>query len=192
MATPCFDDPGSILQQSLCLSALSKDLKGNFGTPHATPHQCNAPSCKTLKVVQTLKLDVNAHAPCDSHLGSLLNGTITIERLVTAYDQDGGHRGVHAGDFVWAAGGGATVNGRISGMTNEGTHRPPAFQQCQTCEARGVMEGRLCGDIVAPNNPSLNGCHVMAAYRIKFDPGSNGANGACTGTLEGSTLCKCT
>jgi len=56
MATPCFDDPGSILQQSLCLSALSKDLKGSFGAPHATPHECHAPACKTLKVVQTLKL----------------------------------------------------------------------------------------------------------------------------------------
>ena len=64
----------------------------------------------------------------------------------------------------------------MSGVTNAGTHRLPAFKDCQKCDDRGVMEGRICGQIVSPNNPALNGCQVMAAYRIRFDSSAHRGN----------------
>jgi hypothetical protein len=192
MATQCLDDPSTILQQSVCLAAVSKDLKGKFSTPHAQVHQCQQPLCKTMKITQSLKFDVpGAGSHCDSPLAHQLGGTLVIDRLVTACDQDGTHRGFHAGDFVWTGVGGVKATGRISGMTNEGTHRLPHFADCQKCDTRGVMEGRLCGEITAPNSPALNGAHVVAAYRIKFEPTANGPNGDTQATLEGVIISSC-
>jgi hypothetical protein len=190
MAT-CIDDPAVLLQKDWCVSALSKDLEGALGHPDSKAHQCPKPPCKTLKTVQSLNLKVAAHAPCDSKPSAALDGPFVIERLVTVFDTDGLHRGYHAGDFVWHGAAGVTVTGRISGVTNVGSHRAPAFSACQKCDDKGVMEGRLCGTIASPNNPALNGCQVVGDYRIKFDPGANGGQGAVRGTLEGVILCTC-
>jgi hypothetical protein len=110
---------------------------------------------------------------------------------VSVFDQDGLHRGFHAGDFVWQGVPGLQVVGRISGVTNVGTHRAPAFKDCQKCDDKGVMEGRLCGQIASTSNVALNGCQVIAAYRINFDPGAAGGQGAVRGTLEGMIICSC-
>jgi hypothetical protein len=190
MAT-CLDDPGTILQKDWCVSALSKDLSGTLHLGETKPHQCTKPVCKTLKTVHQLTVKVATHAPCDSKAGTLLDGTLVVERLVTVFDQDGTHRGLHAGDFTWHGTAGITVAGRMSGVTNVGSHRAPAFTECQKCDDKGVMEGRLCGQITSPNTPALNGCQVVADYRIKFDPGATGGQGAIRGTLEGVIVCSC-
>ena len=191
MPIQCLDDPAAILQKELCLSALSKDLTGTLQLTDSKTHQCHTPSCKTLKTVHLLKVKAASHAPCDSHAGQLLDGTIVVERLVTAFDQDGMHRGFHAGDFAWQGGPGTQVTGRMSGVTNVGTHRAPAFNDCQKCDDKGVIEGRLCGKIASTSHPALNGCQVMADYRIKFDPAAAGGQGAVRGTLEGVIICSC-
>ena len=190
MAT-CIDDPGTLLQKDWCVSALSKDLSGTLHLADSKPHQCATPTCKTLKTVHQLTLKVVGHAPCDTHASALLDGPLTVERLVTVFDQDGLHRGYHAGDFVWHGTAGITINGRMSGVTNVGSHRAPAFSECQKCDDKGVMEGRLCGQILSPNNPALNGCQVVGDYRIRFDPGATGGQGGVRGTLEGVILCSC-
>src|SRR5260221_14166071 len=114
MPTQCLDDPGTILQKEWCLSALSKDLSGTLHLTDSKSHQCHTPSCKTLKTVHQLKVKAVSHQPCDSHTGLLLDGTIVVERLATVFDQDGVHRGFHAGDFVWQGTVGIQVTGRMS------------------------------------------------------------------------------
>ena len=186
----CFDDPAAVFEKEYCLSAVSKNLRGEFGPPHPKRHECHKPECKTLRVTQVLKVEVRPEH-CDSPLAKNLNGTLVVEKLASAFDQDGNHRGIHAGDFVWTGVAGVTVKGRLSGMTNEGTHRPPAFTECQRCDQRGVMEGLLCGQIDAPAIEDLNGAQITASYRIKFDPTANGPAGAALGTLEGMIITPC-
>jgi hypothetical protein len=190
MAT-CIDDPGTLLQKDWCVSPLSKDLSGNLHLADSKPHECTKPKCKTLKTVQQLTVKVVTHAPCDSHAGTLLDGPLTIERLVTVFDTDATHRGYHAGDFVWHGTAGITINGRMSGVTNVGSHRAPAFSECQKCDDKGVMEGRLCGTITAPNNPALNGCQVVGDYRLRIELTPAGGQTLVRGTLEGVILCAC-
>jgi len=191
MATPkCPDDPPTLLKQPLCLSALSKDLKGSLDLHVSDPHTCKEPGCTTLKTGHGLKLEAHAHAPCDSHLGQVLNGTIEVGRHITAFEQDGNHRGLHAGDFVWT-GTGAKAAGRISGMTNVGTHREPPFKPCQTCDSRGVLEGRLCGEILEAKDPALVGVQILGVYLIRFDPSTKGGSGAVSGTFEGTLVRPC-
>jgi hypothetical protein len=187
----CLDDPATILAQSMCLSPISKNLiRGSLKVTQSNVHQCKVPACTTLKTVHAVHLPVSVNAPCDSNLSKALDGAIDIKILVTAFDQDGNHRGFHAGDFVWT-GAGVTVTGRISGLTNEGTHRKPVFADCQPCDAKGVMEGRLCGQVTTTQVAALKGCQVEAAYRLRFDQGAGGGTGAINGTLEGVIICQC-
>lgn len=190
MPPKCPDDPPALLSQPICLSALSKDLRGSLKLNVSDPHKCAHPECETLKTGHGLAVKVLAHPPCDSEIGGVLNGTITVDRLITAFEKDGLQRGLHAGDFVWL-GSGALVHGRMSGMTNVGTHREPAFEKCQTCDTRGVLEGRLCGEIVQAKNPALKGCQVLGVYRIRFKPSKKGGTGSVLGTFEGTIVCPC-
>jgi len=191
MAVQCLDDPATMLQKEWCISALSKDLRGTLHLSDHKTHQCQTPPCKTLKTVHQVKLNIVGHPPCDSQTAHVLDGVIKIDKLVTVFDQDGQHRGFHAGDFTWQGAGSTQVTGRISGVTNVGTHRLPIFTDCQKCDAKGVMEGRLCGQIASTSTAALNGCQVMAAYRIKFDPSLTGGQGDVSATLEGVIICSC-
>ncbi len=187
----CLDDPGTIFKQNMCLASISKNLlQGTLKLAESKPHECKKPSCKTLKTIHALHLPVRLNEHCDSPLSKAFDGAIEIERLVTAFDQDGNHRGFHAGDFVWK-GAAVTVAGRISGVTNEGTHRKPVFADCQPCDARGVMEGRLCGTVTGTDVAEFKDAMVEAAYRLRFDPAANGGSGVINGTLEGVIISPC-
>jgi hypothetical protein len=193
MALPkCLDEPPIILQQKMCLNAVSKNLKGNFKPTAREKQSCARPECKTLKTVHALRMKTQSNPPCDSPLSKSLEGEFVVERLVTAYEVDGNNRGFHAGDFVWKSMA-ATIAGRISGMTNVGTHRAPVFQPaCQKCDTRGVMEGRLCGQVVETQNPELKDCHIVGSYRIKFDPSVGGGAGqTVSAVIEAELICRC-
>jgi len=189
MATQCFDDPAGILEKAFCVSAVSKDLKGVLKLGSSKEQKCQTPSCKTLRTAHELKVELKK-TKCDSPAALPLNGSLTT-KLITAFDTDGNHRGVHAGDFTWAGAGGLKITGRMSGITNEGSHRLP-IKDCQKCSDIGIMEGRLCGQVInGGETPKLKGCQVIAAYRIKFDPSEKGGDGEVLGTLEGVLVCSC-
>ena len=192
MGTQCMDDPSTLLQKEWCLSAVSKDMAGLLTLMSKAQHACHVPLCTTLKTVHKLELKtVKAHAPCDAAGARPLNGKIVVDRLITVFDVDGLHRGFHTGDFVWTGAVGVQVTGRMAGITNSGTHRLPAFTDCQKCDDKGVMEGRLCGQISSTSNPALNGCQVVANYRIKFEASTGAGQGEVRATLEGIVLCAC-
>ena len=178
----CMDDPATLLKQKMCLHAISKDYKGSFKLIDKAEQKCVKPECVTLKTVHELIIKTVSHATCESKLGKLLNGTLTVARLVTAYDQNEKGRGFHAGDFEWS-GSGFRAKGRISGMTNVGTHRPNIFSGTQKCHAPGFMEGRICGQIEA-KMPELNGCQIFGVYRLKIGHGLQGV-------IEGVIICPC-
>jgi hypothetical protein len=186
----CFDDPPAILEKAFCLNALSKNLKGELGLTSSKAQKCQKPECKTLRTVHAVKLKVVGNPPCDSALAKFFDGTLAVDRLVTAFEQDGMHRGFHAGDFVWSGAAGTKIAGRMSGVTNVGTQRLP-LKECQKCDDRGIMEGRLCGQVMTARDPAVKGCQVVAAYRIKFDPSLKGGSGAAQGVIEGVIICPC-
>lgn len=191
MAIRCFDVPSTVLRTNICLQAISKNARGELGPPRAVQQKCARPQCRTLKTVQTFKVEVSPNPPCDSPLATALNGTFVVRRFVSAYqDGDGNRRGIHTGDFEWI-GAAATAKGRMSGISNAGTHRKPVFDACQRCDAHGFMEGRFCGEIIEARGPALVGCSVQGTYRFRFDPGAGGGSGAIQGTFEGSIVCRC-
>lgn len=80
--------------------------------------------------------------------------------------------------------------GRISGMTNVGTHREPAFfPACQRCDDTLVMEGRLCGSVVSSQDPRLKNSQVFGVYRIRLYSLTNASD--VKGTFEGVLLRPC-
>lgn len=189
MATfQCFDDPKAILEKAFCVTHVSKNLKGKLDLTSMKDQKCKEPKCQTRRVAHTLTVDVT-RTVCDSDQSKFLDGSLTT-RLSTAFDTDGMHRGFHAGDFTWTGVNGLTITGRMSGITNTGTHRKP-IKDCQTCRDRGIMEGKLCGEVIKPGDTKMKGCQVIGAYRIKFDPSEKGGSGAVVGTIDGVIVCFC-
>lgn len=201
----CPDDPQLMLEQRLCVSALSKDLQGEIDDRQAERRECDDPRCVTVTTRQGLRLDVTASQPpsggCDRDPAKLA-GALEVRDLVHVFDFDGENiqRGLHSGDFRWQsptpppAPPSTLVLGRLSGVTNAGTHREPALRRCQRCEARGFLQGRLCGTIVRAEDPQLRGCQVFANYLLHVSElVSDGipAQGGVVGTLEGVLVCGC-
>jgi hypothetical protein len=180
-----------LLDRVVCVSSLSKDLEGELGLVHSERERCRTLRCETLETLHHLKLDVRAH-DCDSEVAKLLDGTLASGDLAHKFaDADGMRRGVHEGTFRWS-GQGIAATGTLRGVTNAGTHRAPAFEPaCQKCEDPGVMEGLLTGTIRKARDRRLIGCAIQAAYRLRFDPSSEGGSGAVRGTLEGAIVCDC-
>jgi hypothetical protein len=185
----CDGTPVELLTADLCLDELSKDVRGDLHLVEARKHECREEDCLTLTAEHLLRLELTSHT-CDSALGALLNGRLVSKDLVSVFAGNGNRRGMHTGTFVWQSAA-AVVQGRLSGMTNEGTHREPAFNACQRCDDHGVMEGRLCGKVVRTTDPRLTGAQVFAVYRLRFDPGEDGGQGAVTGTIEGLVVRTC-
>lgn len=187
----CLDVSEAILEDSFCLSALSKNLQGELRKRRAEPHKCIRPRCVTLRALQQLKVTVTSNPVCDGPLGPRFDDTLLVEELATVFmEGDGNLRGVHAGEFTWF-GDGVTAQGRISGITNAGTHREPIFAPCQPCDTRGFMEGRLCGSVVETERPELERCLVVGTYRFRFDSSHDAGSTSIRGTLEAGLVCPC-
>lgn len=179
-----------LLDRVVCISPLSKDLEGGLDLVHSERERCRTLRCKTLETQHHLKLKVTGH-DCDAEVAKLLDGTLASGDLVHKFaDADGNRRGVHEGTFRWS-GSGTLATGTLRGVTNAGTHRPPAFGECQKCDDPGVMEGLLVGTIRRAKDRRLVGCTIQAAYRLRFDPSSEGGSGGVRGTLEGAIVCDC-
>jgi hypothetical protein len=192
MAAPrCLDDPATIFTRKMCVHAVSKNLKATIKLLEKDEQRCEKPPCRTLKTSHTLKLTgIVSNNPCDSKFGKILTGSILVEKLSSAFDQDGTQRGFHAGDFEWKTAS-FLIRGRLSGVTNAGTHRKPIFKDCQPCDARGFMEGRICGAVVETTKEELTDCQIIGTYRLSFPPSETGGNGSGSGTIEAVLVCPC-
>jgi hypothetical protein len=184
------DDPARLLATDLCLHAVSKDLTGVMKTVHAETEVC-PDECRTLKTVHSLSLRVRRHN-CDAKLAAALDGTITVLHLAHAFvNGDVKDRGVHAGEFIWSTPA-VYVKGLMAGVTNAGTHRRPAFGECQVCHQPDVFEGRLIGRVLKSRSPDLRGAEITADYRIRWAPSARrGSSIKVVGTLEGAILKEC-
>ena len=186
----CEARPADLARAVLCLDELSKDVKGELIIVDADRDVCDKLDCVTLTSEHVIRAEVQSHA-CDSEIGKLFDGRFSVKDLTTVFAHGTGMaRGLHAGTFVWRTSVGV-VQGRLSGMTNEGTHREPAFKGCQECGERGVMEGKLCGRLVRAADPKLAGAQVTAAYRFAFEPTEKGGEGGLVGTIEGLVVRAC-
>jgi hypothetical protein len=186
----CGGSPSDLLASTLCLDDVSKDVRGELIPVDAEVRDCRDPECRSLTAEHALSVELSSYG-CDSELGRLLDGRLVSKDLVTVFvGGSGERRGMHGATFRWRTAS-ALIDGRLSGMTNEGTHREPAFDPCQPCDARGVLEGRLCGRVVRAADPALAGAQVFAAYRLRFDPDERGGSGAVAGTLEGVVVRTC-
>ncbi len=191
--TGCLDDPAALLEQRVCIHNVSKDARGTLELNAKEPEACGTPECVTLKTVHRFKVELRRHE-CDSKSGALLDGTLVVERLVTAFERDGLQRGVHAGDFDWFIDGGGLIRGRISGITNAGTHRAPVFKPCERCHEPGVLIGRLCGEIeqAPPGADYLQRAKVVATYKVQFKASDQGGDDPdIQGTVEGVVIVPC-
>jgi hypothetical protein len=188
----CPDDPRLMLEQRTCLTPLSKTMAGRVGRPEPERRECDDPPCLTLTTRQELELELRGFDCEDpgAAAASLL-GVIRVVDLVHVFDGSGDGRGFHSGDFRWESQR-TLVLGRMSGITNAGTHHPPVLD-CQECRAPGFLQGRLCGSIARAEDPALRGAHVFANYVIRAGDlaGDGLPEQRVEGTLEGLLVQGC-
>jgi hypothetical protein len=187
----CPDDPRLIRDERMCLTVLSKDVKGELRLATRPEEEtCDERDCRTLKTVQTLELAVSPHGDCDPENSPIPNGTLLSRDLTSAFhDADPTDRGFHAAHFRWQDAG-LLISGTLSGITNAGTQRDPLDPACQKCRAPGYLEGRFCGRVRKARDERLAGCDVIGIYKLQLrDPAQEG--GVVQGVMEGVIVCGC-
>lgn len=188
--TRCPDNLRTIESGRFCLASLSKDLRGEQTDPSARPGGCDKPGCKTLVSREVVRLEAVSHGDCDDELARTLDGGIELQ-LVHALNGDTRRRGYHYARFRWA-GPGFDISGEMSGTTNAGVHREPAFKGCESCESVPIAAGRFCGEFTKARRKALQDARVFGIYRLDLnDPTAEGFEGPVTGTLEGVLFQPC-
>jgi hypothetical protein len=178
-------DPTHHYKEPICMIRVSKDWNGEIMVPEEDTQRCSDPRCTTVKGLIKIESTVQRHRRCDSVAAGGLDGDIA--GLFAFNHIDSGHgRGYHIGKIDWL-GGGSKLIGRMTGITNAGTHRLP-LMQCERCEEPGHMEGCLEAVVVVGQH---KGCRLIATYAIEFDPGVTPQPTAFRGTLEGVLICDC-
>ena len=165
-----------VYEEKVCMVKVSKDLSGSFTVIRQEWQECAAPLPNTLKAMIALKAQVTSHSPCDDpNYARVFDGDIQGE-LVFAYMDSGSDRGYHVGKFEWH-GGDALLVGKMSGVTNAGTHRA-----CEPCDQGGHMEGRLDAIVV---EGKFEGGRLLAVYVISYDTSGEAQDTGFSGALEG-------
>jgi hypothetical protein len=189
--TRCPDNPRTMAAGRFCLASLSKDLRGKAAKPDPRRHSCGEPKCETLVSAQVVELELVSHGDCDDDLARLLDGGLKLSLIHAMKDGDTRARGFHYARFEWSAPG-TLIVGEMSGATNAGVHREPAFKACEKCESIPIDEGRFCGQVERARRKAFEGAQVFGIYRLDLDdPTQDGFAGAVKGTLEGVVLQPC-
>jgi len=185
----CPDDPQLMLEQRTCVTALSKVVEGRVTPPEPERRECDDPPCLTLTTRQSLELEVQPFE-CDEDPVPL-RGVLRVMDLVHVFDTSAEQRGFHSGDFRWESDR-TLVFGRMSGITNAGTHHQPVLD-CQDCKAPGFLQGRLCGSIARADDPALRGAQVFTNYVLRAGDlsGEGIPEQRVLGTLEGVLVRGC-
>jgi hypothetical protein len=187
----CPDDPRTMQEQTFCLASISKNLAGKIFDIEAKRRECRRPECTTLVATTHAELGVRSHGECDSRLARALDGTLELTEFVHVWGSSTDDHGFHSANFRWK-GDGIVVSGSLSGMSSAGTHRAPAFEECQKCQAPGVDEGRLCGTVEEADDDDLKGAQVFGAHRLRYTVTDEGLEqGRLRGTFEGLVIRRC-
>jgi hypothetical protein len=182
-----------MLEQRTCVTALSKRIdRGRIGDPERERRQCDdEPRCLSLTTRQSLELDLRTFA-CEEEPEASILGVIRVLDLIHVFDGSADGRGFHSGDFRWESAG-LLAFGRMSGITNAGTHHEPVME-CQECRSPGFLQGQLCGSIAWAQDTSLRGAHLFANYVLRArDIAGDGIpkQEDILGTLEGVLVRGC-
>jgi hypothetical protein len=188
----CPDDPDKMREGELCLVPLSKDVKGKLEKADAKTHKCGEPECETLVTSQTMALDLSSQKSCDGKEARLLDGQLVVKELVHAIDAASSGRGFHSGRFEWQSSAGLVV-GELSGLTNAGLVRKPAFDACERCRTERIDTGRFCGTVEKAEQEEFEDARVFGLYRLRFTRQSKtgGFLGGVVGTWEGVVVRPC-
>jgi hypothetical protein len=179
------DQTGALRDGTWCLLRVSKDLRGDYRLEELEERSCSGPECRSLMTTHTARLQVE---PADCDEVPELDGLLEAAPFCNVFeDANPFDRAVHSAEVRWAPSGGGAVVGTMTGLTNAGTHRPPAAVHCEECSTFAHLEGRLCAAIDGVER--LGGSELVVVYCLNARP--NGWNGRLWGTLEGVVVRPC-
>jgi hypothetical protein len=195
---PCADKPEDIRCPRMCLTSISKNLRGDVLLIDVEKEECGEPRCVTLKLINFAQMRATSNEPCDTQgaQGGLFDGTLKLYDLIHAFiDGSPETRGWHGASFR-LEGPDGTIDGTFSGLTNANTFRDPFNgEHGRECRVQNVMEGRFCGTVQRAGQEQLVGAQAIGTYRLFAEKGfmeRNPPGLPIYGTLEGVIVVTCT
>ena len=192
------DDGGPVFESKECIAELSKRIvRGQIrriGEPKYDV--CDSPPCRSFKVKHNFSCILRTNEECDSKSSKILDGADEDEHssqpnftseITHGLILNGEGRGSHYGKFNIFGSEGTNVTGILAGITNAGTHHTFS-NECETCNVKGHMEGRLIGKIT---KGPLIGSRIFASYMIRFEHSPEFNDTLAGGTLEGVIVSDC-
>lgn len=156
---------GPTFESRECIFELSKKMTNGqmrrIGEPRL--YTCDSPACKTFKVEHNFTCILKTNKECDSKTAAIIDGRLTSE-IIHGLIKNGEGRGTHHGKFRIAGSKGIEVTGMLAGITNAGTHH--GTSNCEPCNVKGHMEGRLVGNIKKGTLTGSNLCFIYDIFRI--------------------------
>jgi len=137
----CAEGGRDILERHICLSALSKNLKGELRPLQHERERCAKLRCVTLKTIHFVQLNVGSNKPCDSQTAQPLDGALSIRNLVTAFE---GGDGTRAASTRATSSGGARRWSRSGRSPGSRTPAPTASQS--SSPVKGLHGGPILRD----------------------------------------------
>lgn len=190
-------DNGPVFESKECIAEISKIIvRGQIRRIGEPKYDiCDSPSCRSFKAKHNFSCILRTNEGCDSKLAKILDGldeptsrpNFTSE-ITHGLILNGEGRGAHSGKFHIVGSEDTNVTGILTGITNAGTHHTFS-NECETCNVKGHMEGRLVGKIT---KGSLVGSRIFASYMIRFEHSPEFNDTIAAGTLEGIIVSDCT
>ena len=186
--------PGNrdVLERNICLSALSKNLKGELKPLHHALKRCAKLKCRTLKTIHFLELNVATNAPCDSAPGKLFNRELHRPQPDHRLRERRRDAPRHPRGRLPMEGQGSRRGRDDFGDHQRGDAPRAHLQAVPDLRREGLDGGPLLRDdppVSATGSPRLS---VIGTYRFHFDPTkTDGGRGGISGTLEGEIVCAC-
>lgn len=180
---------GPVFKLKECIDEVSKQMTNaglrRVGEPKLD--KCGSPACISFKVIHNFHTILKSWE-CDSETAKILNGELTCPELIHGLKLNGGGRGAHHGKILINGDKGTIVEGIMAGTTNTGTHHTIKGSDCEPCDQKGHMEGRLIANIT---KGPLAGGRIFASYMIFFEYSTEFKDTVALGNLEGVIVRDC-
>jgi hypothetical protein len=184
---------GPVFESKECIDEISKIISRGAIKRVGEPRYdvCGSPPCQTFKAKHNFACVLRINLECDSKIGKLFTDGLTRPNFTSEITQglimNGEGRGAHHGKYTIVGRDGLRATGILGGTTNTGTHQTLP-SDCESCNVKGHMEGRLTGKIT--KGPLIWG-RIFASYMILFEPSTEFNDTMAKGTLEGIIVRDC-
>lgn len=172
------------IHEARCLVPVSKKGKGWMSLGREKIVVCPDGKKKTFSTEHHIQVSFEGNKNCDKDINSILNGSLSVRRLVHEFENQWMSRGYHGGEFELKSKSDVILQGKLQGFTHLNTHK----SSNSACLDYGHMQGIMQGIV---KNGLYKGCAFRALYVAQLGNTKETQSAEFDFFLEGAVLCDC-